>query len=294
MFDTGLRYDSIQKIILLDSYNDNYERVWGREYQIEIDSMDIQIFQTEEYYHSYQFDFNSIDYDSLKLLKSRGISKSRAKKLTKQVNNQIDRKIAFKEKLDSIVWGTSSKPENWKGKRKIGSINKELLENLVNTINSKKISPYNYLRDTGIDSAWLQSNSKRLFENWLKLHPNAKEQSKSNISEALKDYNLFKKAFFHYITPGNFTHYPFFEISFITKSNDTIRLESRGQGQYQVPWTLNDKKNYNPKLSILISNLIPDQQFYSVKSRLDPDWSQTEEGILNAFERVQNMYESKK
>ncbi|SNY94884.1 hypothetical protein [Flagellimonas pacifica] len=275
-----IEIDSIKKIIILDAYNDNYERVWGRRYVIEFHTNMFRLYQLEEYYKNYEFDVDEIEFDSLKILKSKEISKSKAKKMTAQINERNKKRSMIKEKMDSIAWGTSKRPENWNGKRDLGQIDKKAIQVFLSTLNSKSLSPYGYLNTKGIDSIWLKKNVDRLYEKWNRMFPNAKNSSKNNVFFALKDFKLFKKTFFSTLLSRNFTTYPYMEIIIVKKSPDSIKVTSRGQNFFQVPFEINSIKTYNPELAISISKLIPNEKFYSVNKRLNPTWEKIEEQIL--------------
>ena len=286
-----IEIDSVEKITIIDAYNDNYERVWGRKYVIEFHNTEFRRYQLEEYYKNYEFDFDELELDSMKILKSNGISKSKARKMTREINERNKRRVLLKQKVDSIAWGTSKRPENWTGKRDRGKIDMATVREFFSILNPKSLSPYPYLKGNGIDSIWLKKNEARLYEKWKEMFPEANNQTKREISLALKDFKLFKKTFFSILLSRNFTTYPYMEVVIEKKNQDSVLLTSRGQGFFQLPFEVNSRKLYNPEIAISISKLVPDEKFYSVSKRLNPKWEKIEKAILW---KIGDAYRSKK
>ena len=275
-----IEIDSVEKITILDAYNDNYERVWGRKYVIEFHDAELRRYQLEEYYKNYEFDFDELDYDSMEIVKSKGISKSKARKMTKGINDRNKKRMLLKQKADSIIWGSSKRPENWVGKKDRRPIDKAILQEFFSKLSTKSLSPYPYLKGKGIDSIWLKKNEARLYEKWKEMFPEANDQTKREISLALKDFKLFRNTFFSILLSRNFTTYPYMEVVIEKKNQDSVLLTSRGQGFFQVPFEVNSRKLYNPEIAISISKLVPDEKFYSVSKRLNPKWEKIEKAIL--------------
>lgn len=278
-------YSSLSKIILIDHYNDNYERTWGRIYEIEILSGSISLSQTEEYYKSFQFNPDSINYNRMELLQEKEVDSSMTVRMLAEINKANERKIKFQHRRDPLVWGTSKILDNWKGKKHIKYIEKPEIDTLLTQINATHTSPLGYLKLNGIDSTWLSNNSERLYDTWFVANSKSKVYIQTFVKDVLADFEKFKGMYFSYLLQRNMSTYPYFEIQLVSKSSDTIRIYSEGQNLFQIPWNINGNyKSYNPNLAIEIAKLLPDEEYFSGKSRLNPSWNDVEEGIVRQID----------
>ena len=293
MFLLGQRNDSIpnfleidfselSKIVLIDHYNDNYERIWGRIYEIEFKEDSISLYQTKEYYEPYQFKLSSFDLEKILLLEETQLDSTEIKSLLSEANQRNTKRSSFQRYIDSTYWGSVNMLDNWSERRFIKNISKNEIEKLLIQVNAKHNSPFKYLEINKIDSIWLQKNSERLIDKLSGGNDNRKPYWKEFYKDLFTDYDNFKWKYVFSLLRGNMDTYPYFEMQLHTNSKDTIFINSEGQDLYQIPWNMNgDHKIHNPLLPISISNLLPVEECCSGKNRLNPSWSEVEENLID-------------
>ncbi|MPQ48993.1 hypothetical protein GCQ56_18505 [Marinifilum sp. N1E240] len=277
-----IEYSDLSKIILTDHYNDNFERTWGRVYEIEFSKDSILLFQTREYYYPYQFVTSSLDSLKMFLLSEHEIDSTEIEKIISEVNKRNTKRSIMQCYIDSTYWGSTNMLENWSEKRFIKNISKVEIEKLLNQINARHNSPFKYLKVNGIDSIWLKKNSERLIDMLSNGSKKQKPYWTAFYKDLFTDYDNFKWKYAFSLLRRNMDSYPYFEMQMVTRSSDTICINSEGQDLYQIPWTMNGEyKTYNPLLPISISNLIPEEECCSSKNRLNPSWSEIETNIID-------------
>ena len=135
-------------------------------------------------------------------------------------------------------------------------------------INVQKETYINYiLSSLEIDSSWLAKNASRLWDSYKPEDFKVTEKSKQYCIKCLKNLEYAKTASYS-IQGFNSTDYPFVEIQLIMRK-DTAFVNTDGIKPFMLPWNINNKyKSFNPKLSIALGNILPDDDTYTNKHRL--------------------------
>lgn len=228
------------------------------------------------------------------LLHKQGVDSLEALKMLEEINKENERKTKFQNRIDSLFWGTSKMPDNWTGRRFRNNITKGDVEYLFEQVNARHNAPFRYLKKEGIDSLWLITNSERLYALWYKENRKSKKYTQAFVKDNLNDIKKFRSMFISYLMQTNMSSYPHFEMQLISNV-DTTFIYSKGQNLFQIPWDMNEKyKTYNPVLAIAIANLLPNEDYFSSKSRLNPTWSEVEEGIIRQIDFKSSFIDKKK
>ncbi len=286
---------SIDKIILIDHYNDNYERIWGRKYEIILNSDTIKLYQTEEYYKSYQFIPDSLNFNKMHILQEKGIDSIKMNGMLAEINRENENRIKYRRRIDSMYWGTSTMLKNWKGKNYRKVITKPEIDYLFSEINIKNNGPFRYLQNEGVDSLWLSENSNRLYNLWFQENKKSKAFRQTYVKYNLENFKQFKECYMLCLLQRNMNNYPCFEVQIISNNNDTTFLKSQGQEFFQIPWNMNEQyKSYNANLAIALGKLLPNEDHFSSEKRLNPKYSDLEKEIINYIDFKSTSIDEKK
>ncbi|MGD1840039.1 MAG: hypothetical protein ACFB0B_03965 [Thermonemataceae bacterium] len=136
-----------------------------------------------------------------------------------------------------------------------------------------------------MDSSWVAENALRLFETYQLPDIEPTQAQKAFCLSCFQDQSKLMIASLSLIGHPNTFDYPFIEMQFIT-SNDTLSLYTRNPTPLSLPWvTEGTNYSYNPKISILLADLLPDLR-YSNSNRLAGDYSAVPSYSYQSVEEV--------
>lgn len=161
-------------------------------------------------------------------------------------------------------------------------IQEDEYQELVRLINNPKSSYKEVLNHYGIDRAWYDSNKTRLFNQLISQYAITDELKLEFARELLFDYESFVSLVYTTIHRSGTSRYSNVTIAFENQF-DTLMIHTRGVNAFMVPWESDSAyKNYDPKLSIAIHNIIPEE--LSINKNLDVDLTRFEAAILRELE----------
>ncbi len=237
------------RLIIGDSYNNNYQRFIGAIYEIDLTANPYLIYQKEKIYIG---DKDNKLLDSLYRVKEAMV-------------------FDFKEPFvpDTI-------------KMLIGEVNDSLVHELVNHLNHPEPEPVTIekiFEYYDIDSAWLAGKKDSLFTLYLEGKERIKKDEKEFVHDVLSEFPVFKSMTLYKIMQRTTSHYPEVLISFESE-NDSVVFYNEGQYIFLVPW-LKDSSyvNFDPDVSRIIGLLLPEQNFNINKKYLLP----TKEFLINSI-----------
>ncbi|MEO9849468.1 MAG: hypothetical protein ABJH72_13535 [Reichenbachiella sp.] len=281
---TVVNIDSLDKVIIIDHQNFNYEWYCGRRYEIVRNNHGFEMRQVEQYSSPYSFgqtdktiENDSLDFDNMKTLEALGISVDEPDTLIELANKVISTKQSY--------WAQKITMANSMDTVKITSFDPDVFIELISAVNDKKSRSITSIpNNLGIDSIWISNHGERLF-NLYKLEdveptPDQKKYCLSCFRDPKKRMIAIASAVHGH---PNTYDYPFVELQFIEK-RDTLFLSTDIPNPYSIPWLLNDSTKYfNPKISVLAAELLPDLE-YSNKKRLSGNFSSSH--FFNSLEKA--------
>lgn len=182
--------------------------------------------------------------------------------------------------------------QNRKPNEPIQEINPLLVDELIQTLNQpKKLDALQEFY--GIDSSWHSSNKDRLIQNWLAADEISDKVEKEYAKYVLNDFKQFQRMAYYHVLQSNTSGYSSVTIAFENDS-DTLLIHSTGQESFLIPWEADTTyKNYNPKVSELVSQLLPNDILIN-KRTLNPSLEEFEQGILTELSFKANFVNRKK
>ncbi|WP_258104076.1 hypothetical protein [Marinoscillum sp. MHG1-6] len=185
---------------------------------------------------------------------------------------------------DDIQNRTPNKP--------LGSISPHLIDSLIETINHPK--GLNSLLDFfRIDSIWHSSNKERLIQEWLSSNEQNDKIKQEYAKYVLNDFQQFEQMAFYHVIQSNSSGYSGVTVAF-ENDIDTLIIQSNGQESFLIPFMSDTTyKNYDPNLSALISEFLPDDIIINKRS-LNPSIRDFEQGILTELTFKVNFVDRKK
>lgn len=285
--------DSIDKVIVIDHQNFNYEWYCGRTYDIIRVDDKFVMRRVEQYNKPYFFgqpeqtiEKDSLDFSDMQTLKAFNMPVENPDSLIVLANSVASRRHGY--------WYQHIKIENNNDTVNVNSFDFKKFTQLIDVINDKQSKSLTSIpMSLEIDSSWSTKNAERLFDLY-KLKD--KEPTDGQRNFCLSCFSDSKKirtaAIIAVYGRHNTSDYPFIELQFI-QQKDTFSLYTDLPTPYSVPWLLSDSiKYFNPEISILISDLLPEAE-YSNKKRLAGDYSYSSfyKSLEEAFtERMINRY----
>lgn len=260
-------FDSIDKVIIIDHQNFNYEWVCGRRYEIIRSANGFIMRRVEQYSTPYYFgqssqteQNDSLDFDKMILLEKMGVATENSDSLITVVNEVITNSQSFWEQKINI--------QNTTDTLLIESFDELKLLELITSINDQNLRHPRYiLENLNMDSVWIGLNAERLLETYGLADIEPTQEQKDFCLSCFFDSKKSTRASYSLIGNHNTSDYPFIEVKLITR-NDTIDFFTDNPTPLSMPWILEDSiKYYNPKISLLLADLLPDLA-HSNKSRL--------------------------
>ena len=243
-------------LVIVDEENINYSIVYGRIFKINLNGSIHEL----KHYKDYK------SQDSL-----TGYYKNRIPNWTKLqtgIQNHIIDTIAS-EKIDSIIY-LINHPTGFSGVTKF----------------------------LGIDSIWHSNHRDQLKQKWIMT------SGGSNRDKIEKEYGLyllddwwrFYELLAITLLQTNTSDYSNVVVAF-ENSYDTLIINSYGQEYFQIPWKHGTNYvNYNPALSVMISQILPNDTVIN-KNELNPNMSELMERVIRQLSfkvNFVNMREFKK
>ena len=269
--DINVNLDSVDFVRIIDHQNFNFEWYCGRIYEITKKDESYEMYLVEQYNRPFFFGEPEINNKT----DSFDISKST---LLNELNISIDQDSAI-ILANSVVsskhqfWASRIKIENTDEPMEIETFREPQLLKLISAINDRSSrSPRKILENLDMDSVWIAENASRLFQAYKLSDVEPTKEQKEFCLSCFQDPNKTQRASFSLIGHGNTSDYPYIEIQFI-RSSDTLNLHTINPYPLSMPWVFVDSiKYYNPKISLLLAELLPDLE-YSNKKRLAGDYS---------------------
>lgn len=235
-----IEIQNYDRMIIVDSYNNNYQRFIGVIYEIDLTTRPFLIYQKEKVYKG-----------------------NPEKKLIDSVF-RVREAMAFEFKGPFI-------PD--KEKKLIGSTNDSLVYELVDHLNHPKRGLdfidkiFNYY---AIDSIWLSEKKDSLMSLYFDEKRRVKKKERIFVDDVFSDFSKFKAMAIKKIIQRTTSHYPEVYISFESE-NDSIGFYNEGQYIFLLPWVKDSTYvNYDPDISMIIGQLLPKQNFNINKKYLLP------------------------
>jgi hypothetical protein len=274
-----INIDSVKLIRIIDHQNFNYEWYCGRVYEITSEDGEFKMYRSEQYSKPFFFgepvenvQEDSIDISQSKLLTKFEINKDSAVDLA-------NRAAASKHNY----WANRITVENTNEYLKISEFDEQKLFQLIESINdSSSRSPWKILDNLGMDSLWIAQNAQKLFELYKMPDVEPTPEQKEFCLSCFFDRKKTLIAGYTLTGGPNTSDYPYIEIQFIGHA-DTLSLSTTNPYPLSLPWLIDDSvKYYNPNISIILSELLPDSE-YSNKKRLSRNNSYPYSSIEEAF-----------
>ncbi|NVO08870.1 MAG: hypothetical protein HXX16_02810 [Bacteroidales bacterium] len=166
---------------------------------------------------------------------------------------------------ESITFSKNFNLKKTKRKRFLKQLPISVIDSLLKYYNSEQTNVVN-LNFFGINKVWIERNHKRTAESLYPAEPTFTLEQRTSAVELFKNPENYRNTILNIEVVKDY--YPTCKIQLITKTSDTIKIATDGQGPFLYPWhsqNETDKYFYDPRLSIWFANLIPFEEFSNKK-----------------------------
>lgn len=262
--------DSVDQIRIVDFQNFNFEWSSGRTYEINKRDGEFHM-ELVDQFSSSLMDTTLISIPQIDTLNIEGLEFFDIVKILIRANPDIRGDVFRWTRY--ILWKNQMIGNDPQARIPLDSFRSERLFALVDAINDRKSrNSGRIMTNLGMDPEWIRENASRLFDSYKLPDVEPNDKQRDYCLSCFSDKRKVALAGLSLVGGHNSSDYPYMEIQFI-QSGDTLIFSTDNPHPLSMPWMFNDSiKYYNPQISILLSDLLPDL-LYSNKTRLSGDYA---------------------
>ncbi|MCE7995427.1 MAG: hypothetical protein HEP71_25845 [Roseivirga sp.] len=262
--------DEVDRIRIIDFQNFNFSWSCGRTYEIVKRNGEFRMELTDQF-RSPISDSSLVSIPQIDTLDVRGLGLFDVAKVLIRANPDIGGGALGL--ANYVIWKKHMIGNDPQARIAVDSFRSDRLLALVDAINDQKSRSFvTIVENLGMDSEWVSKNASRLFDSYKLPDVEPTDKQRDYCLSCFLDKRKVITAGLLLVGGHNSSDYPYMEIQFI-QSGDTLTFSTDNPYPLSMPWMLNDSiKYYNPKISILLADILPDL-IYSNKTRLSGDYT---------------------